>query len=190
MYKQLVMWKLKDEANGKTKEQNAIEMKKRLDSLPSVVKEIRQYAVSINIGKAHKRYEFGCKAGIVTTARDPFIVGALAFEGNPYDGHSLTASLEQTLRLLGKMRLDDVYVDMGYQGHHCAPLAQVRAVRRRWRRLSRSVRRWYRRRSSIEPIIGHQKQDHRLRRNHLKGVEGDKMNVILMSNATRAREVF
>lgn len=37
----------------------------------------------ISKGKAHKRYEFGCKAGIVTTAKAPFIVGALAFEGNP-----------------------------------------------------------------------------------------------------------
>ena len=50
MYKHLVMWKLKDEANGRTKEQNAREMKKRLDSLPGVIKEIRQYEVSINIG--------------------------------------------------------------------------------------------------------------------------------------------
>jgi hypothetical protein len=44
------MWKLKEEANGKTKEQNAIEMKKRLDLLPAVIKEINQYEVSINIG--------------------------------------------------------------------------------------------------------------------------------------------
>jgi len=50
MYKHLVMWKLKAEANGKTKDQNAIEMKKRLDSLPAVIKEIKQYEVSINIG--------------------------------------------------------------------------------------------------------------------------------------------
>ena len=50
MYKHLVMWKLKDEANGKTKDQNAIEMKKRLDLLPGVIKEIKQYEVSINIG--------------------------------------------------------------------------------------------------------------------------------------------
>lgn len=146
--------------------------------------------VCISKGKAHKRYEFGCKAGLVTTAKAPFIVGALAFEGNPYDGHSLAASLEQTLRLLGKTRLDDVYVDAGYQGHHCGALAQVHVVKRRWRRLSRSVRRWYRRRSSIEPIIGHQKQDHRLRRNYLKGVEGDKMNVILAACGFNLRKLL
>jgi len=51
MYKHLVMWKLKDEANGKTKEENAKEMKRRLESLPAVIKEIKQYEVGINIGK-------------------------------------------------------------------------------------------------------------------------------------------
>jgi len=50
MYMHLVMWKLKDEAGGKTKEENAVEMKKRLDELPAVIKEIKQYDVSINIG--------------------------------------------------------------------------------------------------------------------------------------------
>jgi hypothetical protein len=44
------MWKLKDKANGKTKQENAVEMKKRLESLPAVIREIRQYEVSINIG--------------------------------------------------------------------------------------------------------------------------------------------
>lgn len=42
-----------------------------------------------------------------------------------------------------------------------------------------SERKWYRRRSSIEPIIGHIKSDHRMARNYLKGEEGDKINAIL-----------
>ena len=50
MYMHLVMWKLNDKAGGKTKEENAVEMKKRLDRLPAVIKEIKQYDVSINIG--------------------------------------------------------------------------------------------------------------------------------------------
>ena len=35
------------------------------------------------------------------------------------------------------------------------------------------------RRSAIEPHIGHMKEDGKLRRNHLKGAEGDRMNAIL-----------
>ena len=41
----------------------------------------------------------------------------------------------------------------------------------------------FRRRASIEPIIGHLKQDHRLLRNYLKGVEGDMINTLLAGAA-------
>ena len=40
-----------------------------------------------------------------------------------------------------------------------------------------------RRRASIEPIIGHIKQDHRMLRNYLKGVEGDMINTLLAGAA-------
>jgi IS5 family transposase len=35
------------------------------------------------------------------------------------------------------------------------------------------------RRAAVEPVIGHLKDDHRLRRNHLKGREGDRINAVL-----------
>jgi IS5 family transposase len=36
-----------------------------------------------------------------------------------------------------------------------------------------------RRRAAVEPVIGHLKDDHRMRRNHLKGREGDRINAVL-----------
>ena len=39
------------------------------------------------------------------------------------------------------------------------------------------------RRSAIEPIIGHLKNDHRLRRVYLKGIFGDKVNILMASAA-------
>jgi IS5 family transposase len=133
----------------------------------------------ISKGKAHKRYAFGCKVGLVSPIKNAFIVGALAFEGNPYDGHTLTESLTQTLRFLDKDVLDDVYVDDGHKNHGCEDIADVHIVKRGWRKLPSSIRQWYSRRSMIEPVIGHCKSDNRLDRNYLKGTEGDKMNVIL-----------
>jgi IS5 family transposase len=53
----------------------------------------------ISKGKVHKKYEFGCKVGLVTTARHPFILGIQAFHSNPYDGHTLARSLQQAQRL-------------------------------------------------------------------------------------------
>jgi len=49
----------------------------------------------ISKGKDHKKYEFGNKSGLVITKTSGIIVGALAFEGNPYDGHTLEPQLQQ-----------------------------------------------------------------------------------------------
>ncbi len=44
----------------------------------------------IGKGKAHQAYEFGVKVSIATTEKVNLIVGARAFPGNPYDGHTPT----------------------------------------------------------------------------------------------------
>lgn len=134
--------------------------------------------VCISKGKSHKRYEFGCKVGLVTTMKNPFIVGIQAFEGNPFDGHTLKASIEQAERL-GSFKADEIYVDRGYRGHNYTGDAIVHIVRLGWRKLPRSLRRWLRRRSVVEAVIGHSKNECRLAKNYLLGVEGDKINAIL-----------
>jgi hypothetical protein len=42
-----------------------------------------------------------------------------------------------------------------------------------------TIKRELKRRSVVEPIIGHLKSDHALGRNFLKGIDGDKINVLL-----------
>ena len=49
---------------------------------------------------------------------------------------------------------------------------------------------WYKRRSAIEPIIGHLKADHRMDRNHLKGAEGDKINALLAACGYNLRKLL
>jgi IS5 family transposase len=51
----------------------------------------------ISKGKAHKRYEFGCKVSVAATSRGGWSVGAMAVHGNPYDGHTLKDALGQEL---------------------------------------------------------------------------------------------
>src|SRR3979409_371376 len=74
----------------------------------------------IGKGKARAPYEFGVKVSIVTTnACAPggqFVLHAAALPGNPYDGHTLRAAIEDTQRLTGR-RLERPYVDKGYRGH-------------------------------------------------------------------------
>jgi len=144
----------------------------------------------ISKGKAHKRYEFGCKVGLVSPVKNAFIVGALAFEGSPYDGHTLKDSLSQTKRFFGQAKLGHVYVDAGYRNHGCEDMAEVHLVKRGWRKLPTSIRRWYSRRSMIEPVIGHCKSDNRLGRNYLKGTAGDKNNAILSGCGFNLRKLL
>lgn len=60
----------------------------------------------IGKGKAHKPYEFGCKVSIAITNRrckgGQFVLHAKALPGNPYDGHTLGAVIEETQALTGR----------------------------------------------------------------------------------------
>lgn len=53
-------------------------------------------------GKEAKKFEFGNKTGIVLTKTTKIVVGAIAFENNPYDGHTLEEHLKQTEYLTGR----------------------------------------------------------------------------------------
>ena len=130
----------------------------------------------ISKGKAHKRYEFGVKASIAVTNRSNFVVGGLALPGNPFDGHTLKTALDQ-VRLLCGQHIEEVYVDRGYRGHHETDSAVYISGQRRG--VTDRIRRCMKRRQAIEPVIGHLKQDGWLGRNHLKGTEGDSVNVLL-----------
>ena len=132
----------------------------------------------ISKGKAHKRYEFGCKVSVAATSRGGWFVGAMALHDNPYDGHTLKDALDQVQRIAGSCP-QHAFVDMGYRGHGYAGEVQVHVDKRRRGRTAKSLWRWMKRRAAIEPGIGHLKREHRMDRNRLKGVEGDRLNAIL-----------
>ncbi len=138
-------------------------------------------------GKAHKRYEFGVKVSIATTNRSNLVVGAKSLPGNPYDGHTLSTALDQVERLTGQ-RPERCFVDLGYRGHDVTDVEVFKA--RQKRGVTRSIRRELKRRNAIEPIIGHMKNDGLLHRNHLKGTEGDAINVILCGAGQNLRLIL
>ena len=140
-------------------------------------------------GKAHKRYEFGCKVGVATTSKDNFVVGIQAFHGNPYDGHTLQESIAQAERL-GNFQAKEIFVDLGYRRHNYEGEARVHVGNRGQKKRKPSLRRWIRRRSAIEPVIGHMKSDGRLGRNYLIGKEGDRINAILCGVGHNIRKLL
>jgi IS5 family transposase len=131
----------------------------------------------ISKGKAHKRYEFGCKVSVAATSRGGWFVGAMAVHGNPYDGHTLKNALDQVKRISASP--EHAFVDMGYRGHGYSGKVKVHVDKRRRGRTAKSLWRWMKRRAAIEPGIGHLKREHRMDRNRLKGVDGDRLNAIL-----------
>ncbi len=144
----------------------------------------------ISKGKVHKKYEFGCKVSLATTSRDNWIVGALALHNNPFDGHTLKGALEQVERLVGWV-VGNAYCDKGYKGNP-KQLGEtlVHLATRRKSSMKPSEWRWFKRRSAIEPVIGHAKGDHRMDRNYLKGTDGDKMNAILAACGFNLRKLL
>ena len=146
----------------------------------------------IGKGKASAPYEFGVKASIVTTnACAPggqFVLHAKALPGNPYDGHTLGSVIDATEKLTG-CAIERAYVDKGYRGHDTANPRRV-FISGQKRGVFGVIKRELRRRSAIEPVIGHMKIDGHLGRCHLKGREGDAANVILTAVGHNLRRVL
>jgi len=140
-------------------------------------------------GKAHKRYEFGCKVSVVSTSKDPFILGIQALHGNPFDGHTLKEAISQAEDLAG-FEAGEIYVDRGYKGHNYDGGGIVHLARQGMRRIKPSLRKWLRRRSAVEPVIGHMKKDGRMDRNYLAGKEGDRINALLCACGYNLRKLL
>lgn len=140
-------------------------------------------------GKAHKRYEFGCKVAVAATSRGGWFVAARAAHGNPYDGHTLAATLEQIGRVAARSP-EHVFVDQGFRGHDYSGPIQVHVDKQRRGTLPRRLWRWMKRRAAIEPGIGHLKQEHRMDRNRLKGQSGDMFNAILSAAGMNFRKLL
>jgi IS5 family transposase len=139
-------------------------------------------------GKAHRPYEFGVKSSLATTLKEGFVIGAMACPGNPFDGHTLDAQLDQIESLTGHTP-QRVFVDMGYKGHG-VPTERSHVYISRTRGLPTALKRELRRSSAIEPEIGHMKSDGKLGRNHLKGSLGDAMNVLLCGAGHNLRKIL
>jgi transposase, IS5 family len=140
-------------------------------------------------GKAGKPYEFGNKVSVAVSSRGGWFVGARSFTGSPYDGHTLAAQIKQVEGLIGNA-VGEVHVDMGYRGHDYEGAAMVHVDKRQRGRTPRALWRWMKRRAAVEPSIGHLKNEHRLERNRLKGVEGDAINAVLAAAAMNFQKLL
>jgi IS5 family transposase len=140
----------------------------------------------IGKGKAHKKWEFGCKIGLVSTSRSNFILASNAYPGNPHDGHVLSNLLLEAIQHVPSPIVPQVSVDQGFKGHGI-PGMQIDIVGR-YLPKDPTRRKWMKRRAAIEPLIGHLKNDNGYRRNHLRGTTGDKLAAVLSACGYNLRQ--
>jgi len=137
----------------------------------------------IGKGKAHAPYEFGVKVSIATTLKrskgGQFAIHAMALPGNPYDGHTLETVIPDMERTIGN-EIERILADAGYRGHNAPQSHKFRVFTAgQKRRMTPAIKREMRRRSAVEPVIGHIKNEHRMNRNYLAHSRGDAINAIL-----------
>src|SRR5215208_3347070 len=137
----------------------------------------------IGKGKAHRPYEFGVKVSVATTIGHAkggqFVTHVKALPGNPYDGHTLATVIPDLEAAVGA-ELERVITDAGYKGHHAPAEKRFRVyVAGQKSGLTAAIKRAFRRRAAVEPVIGHLKAEHRMGRNHLAHSTGDAINAVL-----------
>jgi IS5 family transposase len=141
----------------------------------------------ISKGKSRCPYEFGVKVSIAVTHRHGFVTACRTMPGNPYDGHTLWETL-QVSETLTDVRCEEVHVDRGYRGSETYKGAKVLVSGAK--RMTESERKRNRRRSAIEPEIGHLKNDGLMRKNWLKGAEGDALHAVLCACGHNIRKIL
>ena len=148
----------------------------------------------IGKGKAHKPYEFGVKVSVATTVKrsagGQFVAHVAALPGNPYDGHTLATVIPQMQALLGNV-IDRIITDAGYRGHNAPPEHKFKVYTAgQKRRVTEHIKREFKRRSAIEPVIGHLKNGHRMGRNYLAHSSGDAINAVLAAAGYNFRRLI
>jgi IS5 family transposase len=148
----------------------------------------------IGKGKAHRPYEFGVKVSVATTVNrskgGQFIAHVKALPGNPYDGHTLATVIPEIESQIGAS-LARIVADRGYRGHNAPPDRKLKVYISGQRRgVTEAIKRDLRRRSAVEPVIGHAKAEHRMGRNFLKGTHGDAANAVLAAAGYNFRRLL
>ena len=132
----------------------------------------------IGNGKAHRSYGFGVK--VVTTLKrssgGQFVAcGGWAILRRPHarhrhSGHGANDRQHHRAAL----------TDAGYRGHNAPPSHRFKIYTAGQKRLvTPQIKREFKRRAAVEPVIGHLKAKHRMGCNHLAHRAGDAINAML-----------
>lgn len=120
-----------------------------------------------------------------------FILGAAAFHGNPYDGHTLQESITLAEKMT-EVKIKSAFIDNGYKGHDLNLEEGDKTVwfSRQKRGVTKAIRKKIKRRQAIEPHFGHMKTEGKLGRCRLWGRLGDQAHAILVAAGYNLRLIL
>jgi len=105
-------------------------------------------------------------------------------------GHTLQTVIPDMEKLVDNI-IQRLLLDKGYRGHNAPPDYKFRVfISGQKRGVTPSIKRTMRRRSAIEPVIGHLKAEHRMERNYLWFKQGDANNAILAAAGYNFRRLL
>ena len=161
----------------RVKDQRQRERGRKVYSLPAPEVE------GIGKGKAHQPDEFGVKGSVATPLRRGRggQVGAhgQARPGHPDDGPTLARVIPAIEATVGA-ELARIVTKAGSQGHHAPKEKRFRvSVAGHKRGLTGALKRAFRRRAAVEPVIGPLKAEPRRGRTSLAPSAGDAINAVL-----------
>ena len=153
----------------------------------------KPFTACIAKGKAHKQYEFGNKIGLMVNPESLVILGIEAFEGNPHDSKTIEPLLNQLIKNIG-YQPEEVIYDRGGRGITTINGTTVSTPKPLKKTASeyqkRTIRRKFRRRAAIEPIIGHLKTDFRMAQNYYHGRSSPRINALLAATGWNLKKMM
>ena len=153
----------------------------------------KPYTACIAKGKAHKKYEFGNKIGIMLNPKELVVLAIESFDGNPHDSKTIEPLLDQMNDNLEYLPEEVVY-DRGGRGK-----SQIKGVtistpkppkKADSQYQKQKARKKFRRRAAIEPVIGHLKTDFRMAQNYLHGRSSPRMNAMLAATGWNLKKMM
>ncbi|MCF6224594.1 MAG: transposase [Flavobacteriaceae bacterium] len=144
--------------------------------------------------KAHKQYEFRNKVGLTTTFKTLIITAIKSFEGNPHDSNTIEPLLNQMEENINHTP-DELIYDRGGKGKKQIGKTKIqtpdyRPLKRDSEYQKRVKRKNFRRRATIEPVIGHLKTDFRMGQNYLHGKNSPQINAFLAATGWNLKKMM
>ena len=171
---------------------NKILLQKR-DSKDKIYSIHKPFTACIAKGKAHKKYEFGNKVGLVTTAKSLVITGIKAFLGNPNDSKTIEPLLEQMEQNKFTLPKELVY-DRGGKGAKKIKGVAIsipgKPLKTDTPYQKQTKRKKFRRRAAIEAVISHLKHRFGMRQNYLHRENGAQINAFMVATAWNLQKLM